>query len=742
MDCTQQHLQNPLRSERVMSSDSDAFLSRTFPCLHNHHHQPQQQISAGYHQCHQGPLVQPLPGQRQDAWQPHAHSQTAIAQDSMGVVGIATGIAVGSAGEGGSAGVGMVGAPAPDPAVEQVIQQCKQEVHGSLDNIAGLGFQGLRQPPRNFLFYGPPGTGKTMLVEKVAAEGGFSLLCLQPSTLLSKWSGESEKTLSAAFAAARQLQPCILFIDEVDSLAPQRGSTSSEDAASRRLLSELLLQLNRSATKPAHGSGATVLGGIYVLAATNRIQDCDVALLRRFHRRIHVPLPEAEDRAAFFRLMLGSSGLEHGIDLVNEQPGSDIALMVERSAGYSCSDLALVCKEAAMAPVREFLDAVCPPRHNHTAEPCAGLPQPLPAPQRPPDTLQHAPSNCRDVGEGLGNGPNTSANAEAGVGSNAPFCSALPDAHHCQKRALNLKGVRALSFSPHQHAPQTAADDRPKGCSLPTSGSGHPSPLQQGARRAELFAKKTGVCRGQGGSMHMFSDKHNFLGGFAFIGEGIPIGLGAAFQSKYRREVYGDDKADSVTCSFFGDGTCNIGQFYESLNMAGLYKLPHIFVVENNRWAIGMSHMRATSTTLGDQEPYIYKKGPLFDMPGVHVDGMDVLKERCAHVEGIRGHSLADPDEQRSKDEKAHYAARDPIPQLRKYLLEKGLATEAEIKAIDKRVEDEVEASVEFAESSPKPEKGQLLENVYPDPRGFGIGENGEYRYLQPGFGSGNAVVS
>mmetsp|Transcript_14908 Transcript_14908/g.40204 ORF Transcript_14908/g.40204 Transcript_14908/m.40204 type:complete len:420 (-) Transcript_14908:991-2250(-) len=285
--------------------------------------------------------------------------------------------------------------------------------------------------------------------------------------------------------------------------------------------------------------------------------------------------------------------------------------------------------------------------------------------------------------------------------------------------------------------------------------------VEANAVMAELFAKKTGICRGQGGSMHMFSDKHNFLGGFAFIGEGIPIGLGAAFQSKYRREVYGDDKADSVTCSFFGDGTCNIGQFYESLNMAGLYKLPHIFVVENNRWAIGMSHLRATSTTLGDQEPYIYKKGPLFDMPGVHVDGMDVLKVREVALEAIararrgdgptliecetyryRGHSLADPDEQRSKEEKAHYAARDPIPQLRKYLLEKGLATEAEIKAIDKRVEEEVEASVEFAENSPKPEKGQLLENVYPDPRGFGIGENGEYRYLQPGFGSGNAVVS
>ena len=130
----------------------------------------------------------------------------------------------------------------------------------------------------------------------------------------------------------------------------------------------------------------------------------------------------------------------------------------------------------------------------------------------------------------------------------------------------------------------------------------------------------------QGGSMHMFSAKNNFLGGYAFIGEGIPIGLGAAFQSKYKQDVLGEGKDYAVTASFFGDGTCNVGQFYECLNMAALYKLPHIFVVENNKWAIGMSHPRATATTAGDSEPYIYKKGPAFGMPGILVDGMDVLK--------------------------------------------------------------------------------------------------------------------
>ncbi|GAB4813414.1 hypothetical protein N2152v2_000460 [Parachlorella kessleri] len=278
---------------------------------------------------------------------------------------------------------------------------------------------------------------------------------------------------------------------------------------------------------------------------------------------------------------------------------------------------------------------------------------------------------------------------------------------------------------------------------------------------AELFGKKTGCCRGQGGSMHMFSAEHGLLGGYAFIGEGIPIGVGAAFTSAYKKRVLEEEGDLQVCCSFFGDGTCNVGQFYESLNLAALYKLPCIFVVENNRWAIGMNHLRATGASLGDKEPWIYKKGVPFGMPGVHVDGMDVLKVREVAQEAIerarkgggptliecetyrfRGHSLADPDELRSKEEKEHYAARDPIPQLKAYMLKNGLATEEEIKGIEKEVMEEVEDSVEFADKSPKPDKGQLLENVFADPRGFGIGPDGRYRYQDPGFTSGTAEVS
>lgn len=271
---------------------------------------------------------------------------------------------------------------------------------------------------------------------------------------------------------------------------------------------------------------------------------------------------------------------------------------------------------------------------------------------------------------------------------------------------------------------------------------------------SELFGKTTGCCRGQGGSMHMFSKENNLIGGFAFIGEGIPVATGAAFTSKYKREVLKEADCEDVTLAFFGDGTCNNGQFYECLNMAALWKLPIVFVVENNLWAIGMSHLRATS------DPEIWKKGPAFGMPGVHVDGMDVLKVREVAKEAIgrarrgegptlvecetyrfRGHSLADPDELRDPDEKARYAARDPIVALKKYLLENNLASEQELKGIKDKIIEEVEEAVRFADESPLPARSQLLENVFADPKGFGIGPDGKYRCEDPKFTEGTAHV-
>jgi pyruvate dehydrogenase E1 component alpha subunit len=243
---------------------------------------------------------------------------------------------------------------------------------------------------------------------------------------------------------------------------------------------------------------------------------------------------------------------------------------------------------------------------------------------------------------------------------------------------------------------------------------------------AELFGKATGCSKGRGGSMHMFSAEHRLLGGYAFVAEGIPVAAGAAFQSKYRREVLGDKTADQVTACFFGDGAANNGQFFETLNMAALWKLPILFVVENNKWAIGMSHERATS------QPEIYKKASVFNMVGVEVDGMDVLAVRQVAQEAVararagegptliealtyrfRGHSLADPDEMRSKEEKEFWFARDPIKKLAAYLLEQNLATEAELKDVEKKIQAVIEDAVKFAQSSPEPDPSELYRFIF-----------------------------
>jgi pyruvate dehydrogenase E1 component alpha subunit len=245
---------------------------------------------------------------------------------------------------------------------------------------------------------------------------------------------------------------------------------------------------------------------------------------------------------------------------------------------------------------------------------------------------------------------------------------------------------------------------------------------------AELFGKETGCSKGRGGSMHMFSAEHNLLGGFAFIGEGIPIATGAAFQTHYRRHALGDKSADQVTAAFFGDGTTNNGQFFECLNMAALWKLPILYVVENNKWAIGMAHERASSQT------EIYKKANVFGMPGYEVDGMDVLAVRAIAQEAVararagegptliecltyrfRGHSLADPDELRSKDEKDEWLARDPIKQLERYLLANELASAEDLKAIDRKIQDLVDEAVEFAEKSPEPDPSELYRYIFAD---------------------------
>nr|YP_010198802.1 pyruvate dehydrogenase E1 component alpha subunit [Gracilaria tikvahiae]UAD88035.1 pyruvate dehydrogenase E1 component alpha subunit [Gracilaria tikvahiae]UAD88238.1 pyruvate dehydrogenase E1 component alpha subunit [Gracilaria tikvahiae] len=245
---------------------------------------------------------------------------------------------------------------------------------------------------------------------------------------------------------------------------------------------------------------------------------------------------------------------------------------------------------------------------------------------------------------------------------------------------------------------------------------------------AELFGKETGCSRGRGGSMHIFSAPHNFLGGFAFIGEGIPVAIGAAFQSVYRKQVLNDQQPMRVTACFFGDGTSNNGQFFECLNMAVLWKLPIIFVVENNQWAIGMAHHRSTSF------PEIHKKAEAFGLPGIEVDGMDVLavrevslaavnRAKCGHgptlIEALtyrfRGHSLADPDELRSVTEKEVWLARDPIKRLKDYILDNYLFSEQQVNDVNSEVKIEVDQAVEFAISSPEPNIKDLKKYLFAD---------------------------
>ena len=243
---------------------------------------------------------------------------------------------------------------------------------------------------------------------------------------------------------------------------------------------------------------------------------------------------------------------------------------------------------------------------------------------------------------------------------------------------------------------------------------------------SELFGKATGCSKGRGGSMHLFSKEHHLLGGYAFIGEGIPVALGAAFTSRYKRDALGQADSDAVTAAFFGDGTCNVGQFYECLNMASLWKLPILFVVENNRWAIGMDHNRATS------DPEIWRKASAFGMAGEEVDGMDVLAVRGAAQRAIeraragegptllecltyrfRGHSLADPDELRAAEEKEFWAKRDPIKQLAARLIADGLASQAELKDIEKEIDAVVADCVEFALAAPEPDSSELTKYIW-----------------------------
>ena len=235
---------------------------------------------------------------------------------------------------------------------------------------------------------------------------------------------------------------------------------------------------------------------------------------------------------------------------------------------------------------------------------------------------------------------------------------------------------------------------------------------------AELTGREAGISRGKGGSMHMFSTEHTFYGGHGIVGAQVSLGAGLAFAHKYR--------ADGGICvAYFGDGAANQGQVYESFNMASLWQLPIIFVVENNQYAMGTAVSRSSAET------EFYRRGAAFRIPGMDVDGMDVLAVRGAaeiavdHVRKghgpvlmelstyrYRGHSMSDPAKYRSREEVQGVREKnDPIERLKAALLDTGMSEE-DLKAIEKRIRATVTEAADFAENSPEPEPGELYTDV------------------------------
>ena len=235
---------------------------------------------------------------------------------------------------------------------------------------------------------------------------------------------------------------------------------------------------------------------------------------------------------------------------------------------------------------------------------------------------------------------------------------------------------------------------------------------------AELTGRRDGCSKGKGGSMHMFSPERGFYGGHGIVGACVPLGAGLAFANKYRDN-------GRVCLTYFGDGAANQGQVYEAFNMAQLWRLPVVFIIENNMYAMGTSVERSSSTT------NLSQRGLSFDIPGEHVDGMDVEAVRAAGARAIaharsgkgpvilemmtyryRGHSMSDPAKYRTREEVQRMRdTQDPIEQVRARLLKAGVG-EDELKTIDRQVREEVSAAAEFALADPEPDASQLTTDV------------------------------
>ncbi|GAA5222111.1 pyruvate dehydrogenase (acetyl-transferring) E1 component subunit alpha [Membranihabitans marinus] len=243
--------------------------------------------------------------------------------------------------------------------------------------------------------------------------------------------------------------------------------------------------------------------------------------------------------------------------------------------------------------------------------------------------------------------------------------------------------------------------------------------LHPNACMAELWGKKTGAVKGKGGSMHFFSNEHRYFGGNGIVGAQIPIGTGIGFAEKYKG-------TDNLAVCMFGDGAARQGALYESLNMAQTWKLPVLYICENNHYAMGTSVERTSSLT------DIYRVGETFDIPSEAVDGMDpgaVHNAMARAAEYIRagngpyfleintyrykGHSVSDPARYRTKEELKEYMAKDPVKLLEKKIIEQEIATEEQVKAIKDKIKATIEEAVTFAQESPYPEPHELYDDNY-----------------------------
>jgi pyruvate dehydrogenase E1 component alpha subunit len=237
---------------------------------------------------------------------------------------------------------------------------------------------------------------------------------------------------------------------------------------------------------------------------------------------------------------------------------------------------------------------------------------------------------------------------------------------------------------------------------------------------AELTGRRDGYSKGKGGSMHMFSIEKAFYGGHGIVGAQVSLGTGIAFANKYRKD-------GKVCLTYFGDGAANQGQVYESFNMASLWKLPVVFIIENNQYAMGTSVQRSSAET------HLHKRGAAFGIPGEEVDGMDVIAVREAGKRAVeharsgqgpmllemktyryRGHSMSDPAKYRTKEEVDEFKAkRDPIEHVKKLITDKGYADETALKDMDREIRAVVTESAEFAQSSPEPDPSELMTDIY-----------------------------